>query len=60
LVGILMGFKPFGTNPKNSPKLYLGVAYTYIIFDDITCIPEFKVPIQVPFGTIEEICDILI
>jgi hypothetical protein len=34
LIWILNGFKPFGRNPRNSPKLYHGIAYTNIIFDD--------------------------
>jgi hypothetical protein len=51
LVWILKGFKPFGENPRNSPKLYLGMSYTNIIFYDITCIQEFKVSLQVAFGT---------
>jgi hypothetical protein len=46
----LKGFKPFGKNLRNSPKLYVGLAYTNIIFDDITCIVDFKVPLQVAFG----------
>jgi hypothetical protein len=29
------------------------MAYTNIIFDDITCIPDFRVPLQVTFGIIE-------
>jgi hypothetical protein len=37
-------------NLRNSPKLYLGMAYTNIIFYDITCIAYFKVPLQVAFG----------
>jgi hypothetical protein len=44
-----MWFKPFGKNNRNSPKLYLGMGYTNIILDDITCIADFKVPSQVAF-----------
>jgi hypothetical protein len=37
-------------NPRNSPKLYLGMTYMNICLDGITCIPDFKVPLQVIFG----------
>jgi hypothetical protein len=44
-------FKSFGKNPRNSPKLYHGMGYTNIIFDDINFIAEFNVPLQVAIGT---------
>jgi hypothetical protein len=50
-----MGFKYFEKNIRNSSKLYLGMAYTNIILDDITCIEDFNVPLQVAFGILGEI-----
>jgi hypothetical protein len=41
------GIQTFWENPKNSPKLYLARACTNIILDDITCIVDFNVPLQV-------------
>jgi hypothetical protein len=54
----IKGLQGFWENPTNSPKLYIGMAYTNIIFDDITCIPVFKVVLQVVFSIIGEIWDI--
>jgi hypothetical protein len=46
-VWILMGFKPFGKNSINSPKLYLGTIFNTTILDWLTCIKNFEVSLQV-------------
>jgi hypothetical protein len=53
-IWILTGSKPFRKNHRNSPKLYLGMSYTNIILDEITCIADFNVPLQVSFGVFGE------
>jgi hypothetical protein len=47
-----MGFKPFGKHLRNSPKLYVVMANTNMILDDVTCIKKYEVPIQVPIMTV--------
>jgi hypothetical protein len=51
-IWILMGFKPFGKHLRNSPKLYVVMANTNMILDDVTCIKKYEVPIQVPIMTV--------
>jgi hypothetical protein len=48
------GVQTFWENPRNSPKLYPGIAYPNIIFYDITCIKDFNVPLQVAFDIFGE------
>jgi hypothetical protein len=55
LISIFKWFKYFGKTPINSQILYLVMACTNIILDNITCIEDFKVPLQVAFEYLEKI-----
>jgi hypothetical protein len=43
------GVQIFWENPRNSPKIYHAKPQTNIILDDIACISDFNVPLQVAF-----------
>jgi hypothetical protein len=47
------GFKSFGKNPINSPKLFLNMIFNTKNLDCLTCIKKFEVPLQVATGTLK-------